>query len=406
MQLITEYPRVVWVTRSFLDYRIPVYQSLDKLVNNRLHIIFSKDYVPDRVCSKIEQAFGKRAIGLSGEWRIGPEDNEGMANSGLSFRFHPALLTTIRRHTPDILIGDGFFKWTFTALLYKLMYRIPLVICYERTFHTERNAQWYRTLYRRAATRKADAMCCNGKLCGEYTRFLGMDSERITYGHMVADTNGLARNTSEVPSAMIQQLRSECQISGTLFLYVGSLSPRKGVRQLLEAWTSFQKLNSNRSTLMFVGDGEFLREMKSLSRTRSLPGIRFIGPVDYDNIAQYYAAADAFIMPTLEDNWSLVVPEAMSCGLPILCSKYNGCWPELVKSGENGWIFDPLEPGDTFRALQSCLDHKKHLKNMGAKSREIVSHFNPETAAKSILAACRIALERHNKGRKPLAKRQ
>ena len=75
--------RITWVTRSFLDYRIPVFKALDDLVGHRLRVVFSKDYVPDRVCRKAVQALGLRAIGLSGEWKIGPEDRQGVANSTL-----------------------------------------------------------------------------------------------------------------------------------------------------------------------------------------------------------------------------------------------------------------------------------------------------------------------------------
>lgn len=38
--------------------------------------------------------------------------------------------------------------------------------------------------------------------------------------------------------------------------------------------------------------------------------MKFIGRMEYDNIYKYYAIADVFLMPTLEDNWCLVVPEA------------------------------------------------------------------------------------------------
>ena len=384
--------RITWVTRSFLDYRIPVYEALDKLVSENLCLIFSKEYVPERVYAKARKTLGERAIGLSGEWKIGSEDRGGFANSKLSFRFHPALLKIIGQTKPEVLIGDGFFKWSFAALLHRLLRQVPLVICYERTFHTERNAQWYRTLFRRAVVKATDAMCCNGKLSEEYCQWLGMDPGRITYGHMVADTKGLARKASDVHSIMVQRLRSECQISGTLFLYVGSLSPRKGVEQLLKTWALFEAKHGNGATFMLVGDGELRNELEEFCKERGLKGVRFVGTVDYEKVAEYYAAADVFIMPTLEDNWSLVVPEAMACGLPVLCSKYNGCWPELVHDGINGWVLDPLKPDDILRVLELCIDNRKKLKSMGEQSREIGSHFSPENAAKSILEACTIAL--------------
>ncbi len=99
-------------------------------------------------------------------------------------------------------------------------------------------------------------------------------------------------------------------------------------------------------------------------------------------------------MSTLEDNWSLVVPEAMACGLPIVCSVYNGCHPELIKNDENGWVFDPLEAEDTFAKLAQCLENMDRLKEMGQKSKAIARKFTPGLAADSIIGACKIAYRR------------
>jgi len=121
--------------------------------------------------------------------------------------------------------------------------------------------------------------------------------------------------------------------------------------------------------------------------------VHLVGDVDYDQIATYYASADIFVMPTLEDNWSLVVPEAMACGLPVICSIYNGCWPELVQEGRNGWVFDPLKPDSIVQTLTKALSSMEDLQQMGSESRAIVANHTPEHAAEAIWAACNIALE-------------
>lgn len=127
-----------------------------------------------------------------------------------------------------------------------------------------------------------------------------------------------------------------------------------------------------------------------------IQGVRFLGAVDYNEIAQYYAASDVFIMPTLEDNWSLVVPEAMACGLPVLCSKYNGCYPELIEEGKNGWVFDPFDPEEIAAHLKRCVLDKSRsgLADMGERSKEIVAGHSPQRAARAIYNACEIALSK------------
>jgi glycosyltransferase involved in cell wall biosynthesis len=147
--------------------------------------------------------------------------------------------------------------------------------------------------------------------------------------------------------------------------------------------------------LVLVGNGPEEKQLQMHARNLDLRNVHFAGSVDYDRLAPYYAAANAFIMPTLEDNWSLVVPEAMACGLPILCSKYNGCWPELIQDGRNGWVFDPLNRKDIVRCLALCFEKGKDgLRNLGKNSKEIIEGYNPRTAALAIHRACIIATEK------------
>lgn len=122
-----------------------------------------------------------------------------------------------------------------------------------------------------------------------------------------------------------------------MILFVGQLIPRKGVKELIEAWCSFKEREESDVTLVCVGNGAQMGEIKQLITVKNIPDVMLAGAVDYDLIASYYKAADCFIIPTLEDNWSLVVPEAMACGLPIATSKYNGCHPELVHHEMDGY---------------------------------------------------------------------
>jgi glycosyltransferase involved in cell wall biosynthesis len=107
-------------------------------------------------------------------------------------------------------------------------------------------------------------------------------------------------------------------------------------------------------------------------------------------MATYYRCAHAFVIPTLEDNWSLVVPEAMACGLPVLCSRYNGCWPELITDA-SGWVFDPLETEDICRVLMQAMSVRDRWRQMGEHARAIVGAYTPQWAAGIIHEGCLLA---------------
>ncbi len=385
--------KAVWVTRSFLDYRIPVFSELDRRLNGEFALFYNADYVPDRCCRKVRNALGSKANGLRGEWALRWGSPNGFANRGMQLPYQPGLVKAILDEEPDVLISDGFFQWTYAALWLRMTKGIRHMMCYERTAHTERGAQWSRRTYRRLSMRWIDAICCSGNLCGQYVQSLGYPADRIAYGHMVADVDGLHKAVLDGFEKPPDELKTELKATGLVFLYVGQLIPRKGIDRLLVAWESFSaNVGPDKATLLLVGDGSQREELRRYGESHCIGSVRFVGAVDYDALAPYYKTADVFVIPTLEDNWSLVVPEAMACGLPIVCSRYNGCWPEYVTPA-NGWVFDPLDIQDTVNCLTVCFQIRDYLRQMGRQSCQIVGHHTVKEAVEAILSAARIALD-------------
>jgi glycosyltransferase involved in cell wall biosynthesis len=372
-----------------LDYRIPVYREVNQRLDGQFALFYNADYVPDRCCRKAQEVLGAGAKGLRGEWAVKWGMQNGFANRGMRIPYQPGLIKAILDEKPDVIITDGFFQWTYAALWLRARKGIPHVMCYERTHHTERKAQRYRTTYRKMTMKWIDAICCSGSLCGQYVCDLGFPKERLTYGHMVADVSGLLRATAQITQDEVQRLKSRLALRGLVYIYVGQLIARKGVSELLKGWRAFSdRVPQDQATLLLVGDGPQRSELECCCRKEQLENVVFAGAVNYDHLPVYYRSADAFIIPTIEDNWSLVVPEAMACGLPIICSKYNGCYPELV-TPNNGWVLDPLSVDDVAGVLHRCFLDSSVLPGMGRVSREtVISQYTASTAAKAVLQAC------------------
>lgn len=381
--------RITWVTRSFLDYRIPVYRGLDELCGHELTVIYNGEVVPQRCQDKLRAVLGDRAVALSGEVRLSgvARDNATMANRGLRIPIQKGLIKRIRKTKPEVLISDGFFQWTYAPLWVRVFNRsgVRHIMCYERTPHTERNAGRIRTWYRKLVSNWIDAIDCNGSLTAKYVRNILGYGKPLAYGHMTAETEGVARRVEEVKDSQIAEVREKYGLSGLTFLYLGQLIERKGIMELLRAW---KEAALDDATLMLVGDGKQRGEIEKYIKDNGLDNVRLTGAVNYDELGPYYKAADCFIIPTLEDNWSLVVPEAMAAGLPVACSIYNGCHPELVKP-ENGWTFDPLDISDTVNTLRVISDSRGRLRPMGEESKRIVANHTPEHAAGNLFELCK-----------------
>lgn len=366
--------KILWINPSFSDYRVPFYEHLNKLSEGNFHVVFSQLRMDNRVIEKAKMALGDNAHCLTTDRfiNIGPKEVH-VTDRPLRVPYPKGLWSLIKTIDADVVIHDGFFQWAPWALWKSRRDGIPFVIAYERTFHTERVTGKLRTWYRKLVDKFVHAYLANGKMTEEYLRIgLAVTNKPIIKHVMAADSHTLSSRVKDIRLHQNENLMHS--VRGLTYLYVGQLIERKGVTYLLDAWNKHASSFPD-DRLLIVGAGVD----EAVLRAKTSGNVTFAGKVNYDDIHKYYGAADVFVIPTLEDNWSLVVPEAMACGLPIACSIYNGCYPELVKNGENGFIFNPLDLVDTCNALAAF--HQSDLPAMGDKSRQIEAYFTPQKAA-------------------------
>lgn len=384
--------KILWISPWFGNYRIPVYEYLNKLSKGNFYIICSEENTSDLVREKLKTTLGKNAIIMSGEKRttMGNEESD-FANSALVIKRQPGLYKKVKEVKPDVVITEGFGGWAPAGIRYAVLHRKKLCMFYERTAYVERNSPQWRSWYRRIVGMPVDHFLINGTLTEQYlNEGLHFKHTPKVKGCMCADSFGLAEAVKTVTDADKQILSKELNLKGGLtYLFVGQMVERKGIEQLLDAWTAHIEKHPD-DNLIVIGKGILLDKMKE--QYDSCSSVHILGAVNYDLLYRYYALCDVFIMPTLEDNWCLVIPEAMACGKPVASSIYNGGHYELVQNGLNGYNFDPLKKEEILDTLDKF--HGADLEAMGKKSVEIESNFTPDKAAQRIFDACKRVFEK------------
>jgi glycosyltransferase involved in cell wall biosynthesis len=148
-------------------------------------------------------------------------------------------------------------------------------------------------------------------------------------------------------------------------LFVGGCSLRKGTPYLVEA---FRRVAAP-ATLRLVGR----RNDALFDRSGGLPANAIAaGPRTGPALAAEYAAADVFVLPSVEDGWGLVTNEAMSASLPVIVSDQAGS-AELVRDGVNGFVV-PARDVDTLADRLDVLLRDATLRaRMGAEARATVA---------------------------------
>lgn len=375
--------KVLYCNPIFFEYRLPFYKELVRLFKGDFYVMYSpvryKMCNKIALCDKIQNDLGKNAIPLvtdhlfdtnSMKWDVMPD-----IEKGKRIPFTYGLMKAISKINPDVLITEGYFQWTPLVLMYSYFHNIPIYMYYERTCWTERNAGFLKIAQRKLFNKFFTGFIVNGVETSEYLQSLGVCSNRIHIGGMAADAKMLSEKVKLFKQTEEYQL-SVTGRKGMEFLFTGVVAERKGIMYLLRAWKQ-HIINYPQDMLVVVGDGNQMKEC--LEFCKNIKGVSFVGKIPYDKIYKYYACADVYILPTIEDNWSLVIPEAMSCGLPVATSIYNGCHKELVHDSINGFVFDTFKQESIVEVLEKF--HRSNLEQMGQKSIELEKPFNTENCA-------------------------
>ncbi len=387
--------RITWVTRSFLDYRIPLFTALAGFPDVVFQLLTSGEDVATPVSVRLNahKTLGNSVKFLTGEKCFGkPYSTEQRSNSVRRIFWQPNLRREIIETHPDIVITDAFNHWTLPVLWLRSHHGFRHILCYERTEHTERNAPWMKLKFISWMQHFVDAVHYNGSLCHDFLRKLDYPEEKLKAGNLTADIQGIIAARKNLSADTIPRLKEKFGLTEEMvFLYIGRLIPLKGLVQLLQAWQQFQ--TGKPVKLLLVGKGPQEEELKGICQKHGMTSVIFAGPCNYADIVAYHSIADVFVIPTLDDNWSLVVPEAMASRLPILTSCYNGCYPELVKP-ENGWIFDTLNNDEMVNTLKEAWNKRDQLKSMGYISQQIAMQFTPEIIARKFHDTCISLMEK------------
>ena len=146
-------------------------------------------------------------------------------------------------------------------------------------------------------------------------------------------------------------------------LFVGRLSEEKGVRVLLNAWRTQQRLPQ----LRVVGDGPLRHYVDQLAQDNPL--VHVVGRVPPPEIPMQYAQSSMLVFPsTWYEGFPLTLVEAMSSGLPVVGSRL-GSIAEIVEDGKTGLLFDADDPADLARKVQWLAERPQTIAAMGRSAR-------------------------------------
>ncbi|HWC59744.1 MAG TPA: glycosyltransferase [Verrucomicrobiae bacterium] len=272
-----------------------------------------------------------------------------------------------------------------------------------------------------------------------YAADFGVPREKIFIGYDAVDNDYFSARAAEI-RAQALEWRARYEMPESYFLSLGRFVHKKNLTTLIRAYRTFLNANpGTRTHLVMVGSGEENSALRNLCRELHLPvyeksksgvsaetgasirnedapGVHFYGFRQISDNPVFYALASAFVLPSLWEEWGLVVNEAMACGLPVIVSETAGCAEDLLMPGKsiapshlseslreclaqlagrirrNGFVFNPRSVQSLANALTVFESVPELRQQMGEASRAIVEKYSCGNFARNALAAVKAAL--------------
>lgn len=327
--------RVLYVTNIPAPYKVEFLNELAKLC--KLHVLFERKNAGDRhsLWGK-ENKFMFNYTFMNGiKWG---------SDASLSFEIISFLkqewdiIIMAVYHTPTAMIGIEYLK----------LCKIPFILSTDGGIVKEEFS--FKAKIKRHFISAASAWLSTGNITNQYLEYYGAQSDKIYIYPFTSIKKrdvlkkSLNKNEKEV-------IREKLSINEEIvILSVGQFIHRKGYDTLLNA-----SKNLDENVGIYIIGGQPTEEYLQLKEKLSINKIYFLDFMSKDSLAEYYKAADFFVLPTREDIWGLVINEALAYGLPVITTNKCVAGLEMIKNKEIGLIINSDSTTELENAIKSAI---------------------------------------------------
>ena len=268
------------------------------------------------------------------------------------------LLPYLWKLKADYAFVPSYWHWSLFINVICRLRGAKIIMMNESHADTER-AHGFKRWIKVQIVKRFHAALVGGEPHQRHFEKLGMKPDSIFHGYDAIDVDYFAGQADKVKRDGKLE-RARMNLPDRYILSLSRMVEKKNLPRLVEAYSN---INTNGSQpiphLVFVGSGPVEAEVKEAVERWKLPrydheegqdpvlinnqdkGVHFFGFRQIDVNPTFFALAEAFIMPSLWEEWGLVVNEALACSTPVIVSANAGCAEDLVLEGKTGYKLIP-----------------------------------------------------------------
>ncbi|WP_017719608.1 glycosyltransferase [Kamptonema formosum] len=295
------------------------------------------------------------------------------------------LYVTLSQIQPDILAISGYFRPTMIGALIWCIFKRKIAIVFSDSKEDDSRRFLLRETLKAWILKCFHSAVVAGRPHKHYFIKLGMPAKAIFLGY---DVVGNAQYHPERIRFLPQPLDQP------FFLTVSRFILKKNLLFLILSYAAYRRtVGSDAWDLVLCGDGSLRSQIEQYIAELGLKDVVHLpGFLQQDELLPYFAHARCFIHASIQEQWGLVVNEAMAAGLPVLVSDRCGCFEDLVVEGVNGFGFDPENSQQLTELMVKISSGEIDLEKMGQAALEHIQKFSPDYFAQGLMQAVEYAL--------------
>lgn len=371
--------RLVILTEIISPYRIPLFNALAEQENVDPHVIFLSETDP----SLRQWQVYKQEIKIP--YQILPSLRQRIG--GYNILLNRGVRRTLEALSPDVILCGGYsYLASWQTLLWARQRQVPLLLWSESNLQDARRGFGLVEFMKGEFLHRCSGFVVPGRSALDY-----LSAKNVGKNHIFIAPDAVDNDLFASGAASARQNDAACRhelgLPEHYFLFVGRLVPEKGVFDLLSAYAKLSASIRGGIGLVFVGEGRARRQLERLAAGIEPGIVKFAGFAQREQLAKYYALAQAFVLPTHTDPWGLVVNEAMACRLPIILSAAAGCAPDLLRENWSGWLVLPRDIDALAKTMETAAKDLELCATMGANANQHILNYSPAAWASGVSAA-------------------
>tara|TARA_X000000368_G_scaffold392767_1_gene357837 strand:- start:17063 stop:18292 length:1230 start_codon:yes stop_codon:yes gene_type:complete len=302
----------------------------------------------------------------------------------------------------DVVLISG---WDATASLIALKWCIknntPSIILSESQKHDFKRS-FIKEIVKRLLLKLFDSAFVGGKNQIRYLSELGFNKQKIYPGCDLVDNDYFMKNSS-IGHELRSHYRDKYKLPKKFFFTSCRFIEKKNLKFLISSFAKFQKDQSSWN-LVIAGDGPMKKELMSLTEELNIANkVFFPGYIQYDEIPIFYGLSSCFILPSITEQWGLVINESLASGKPVIVSNRCGSAPNLVEGKDVGYTFDPYDESDLISKM-NLISSEGKLEYFSKNTKNVISSFDNEHYSLNLNNAASIAVATYNSKKNLLSK--